>query len=181
MRRSLFLAVAILLAAGLVLQMPSSAQVGARGNYSVVLLVVDDFSGRTLDTVDTRQFDSGDNCTVSLEGQAFAVRGASDTPINETHGDLVYAQLEELIGDAGMNNAVRLVQVDIQGMATDAAANRIAAAINSHAADYYVVNMSFVIIPCEYITGFADFESQLMNARKEQISGGVPACGRILR
>jgi hypothetical protein len=165
MKRTLFLTGAILLAAGFVFPVQPGIPAGAQGNYSVVIVVADDFSGRALDTVDTGQFDSSDNCTVSLEGQAFAVRGASDAPINETHGDLVYAQLDELIADAGASSAVDLVPVDIQGMTTDVAADRISDAIVNNPADFYVVNMSFVIIPCEYITGFADFESQMMDAR----------------
>jgi hypothetical protein len=165
MKRALFLTVAILLAAGFVFPIQPGVPADAQGTYTVVIVVADDFSGRTLDTIDTGQFDSSDNCTVSLEGQAFAVRGASDAPINETHGDLVYAQLDELIDGAGASSAIDLVPVDIQGMTTDVAADRIADAIDSHPADFYVVNMSFVIIPCEYITGFADFESQMMDAR----------------
>lgn len=155
------LLVCVLLITGFAVVAPISAQ----GDYSVVIIVADDFSGTALDAVDPGQFDSADNCTVSLEGQAYAVRGVSADPITVPHGDLVYAQLVELINNANVGSAIDLVSVDIQGVKTDVAATRIGDAINSHPADYHVVNMSFVIIPCEYITGFADFGSQLMDAR----------------
>jgi len=159
------LLVCALLAAGFAFAALPGVPASAQGNYDVVIIVADDFSGIALDTVNTGQFDSSDNCTVSLEGQAFAVRGVSADPIDETHGDLVYAQLAELIDDANASSVIDLIPVDIQGMTTDVAATRIGDAIADHPADFYVVNMSFVIIPCEYITGFADFESQMMHAR----------------
>jgi hypothetical protein len=169
MKKTLLFAVSILVCALLAVRLGFAARPGvpasAQGDYNVVIIVADDFSDSTLDTVDTGQFDSSDNCTVSLEGQAFAVRGVSADPIDEAHGDLVYAQLEELLADANAGSAIDLVQVDIQGVTTDIVASRIGDAIADHPADFYVVNMSFVIIPCEYITGFADFESQMMDAR----------------
>jgi subtilisin family serine protease len=165
MKKTALLLVWSLLAAGFVRAALPSVPASAQGSYDVVIIVADDFSGLPLDTVDTGQFDSSDNCTVSLEGQAFAVRGASVDPIDETHGDLVYAQLDELLSDANAGGVIDLVQVDIQGVTTDVAADLISNAIADHPADFYVVNMSFVIIPCEYIAGFADFESQAMDAR----------------
>jgi hypothetical protein len=165
MKRLTLLLVCTLLAVGLVFAAQSSVPASAQGSYHVVIIVADDFSGIALDSVDTGQFDSSDNCTVSLEGQAYAVRGASADPIDETHGDLVYAQLEELVGDANAGSVIDLVQVDIQGVTTDVAGDRIGDAVANHPADFHVVNMSFAVIPCEYIAGFADFESQLMDAR----------------
>jgi subtilisin family serine protease len=44
-------------------------------------------------------------------------------------------------------------------------AQRIASALDDTEADLYVVNMSFALIPCDLILGFADYESQMMDAR----------------
>ena len=154
-----------LLATGFVFAALPSVPASAQGDYDVVIIVADDFSGNALGTIDTGQFDRSEKCSVNLEGQAFAVRGVSADPIDEPHGNLVFAQLEELLDDANAGSAIDLVPVDIQGVTTDVVASRIAEAIDDHPADFYVVNMSFVIIPCEYITGFADFESQMMDAR----------------
>jgi hypothetical protein len=48
---------------------------------------------------------------------------------------------------------------------TDVAATRIQTAVTNNPADFYVINMSFALIPCEYIQAFADFEGQLWAAR----------------
>ncbi|MEW6578730.1 MAG: S8 family serine peptidase [Chloroflexota bacterium] len=134
----------------------------AQSTYEVVILVVDDFSGASLAP---GSYAADEACAVSLEGQAFAVRGVSADPIPVPHGDLVYAQLEELISEAGAEGFVSLVPVDIQGVTTTEAALLLAEALDGNPADVYVANMSFAIIPCEYIQAFADFGAQLMDAR----------------
>lgn len=162
-------AVTLLLCAVLVAGIaPVALPASAQGTYSVAIIVADDFSGTPLDAIDTAQFGADDNCTVSLEGQAYAVRGVAADPIDVPHGDLVLAQINELLDDAGAAGAIAVVPVDIQGLTTDVAATRISDALNDHAADFYVVNMSFVIVPCEYITALADLEDQLAEARNEK-------------
>jgi hypothetical protein len=64
------------------------------------------------------------------------------------------------------SDLITLVTVDIQGVTTDVVASRIQDAMDANPADYYVVNMSFAIIPCEYMQAFADYGSQLLNAQK---------------
>lgn len=137
----------------------------AQGTYEVVILVVDDFGGTDLASLAPGSYAANEACAVSLEGQAFAVRGVSADPVPVPHGDLVYAQLEELISEAGAESFISLVPVDIQGVTTGEAADRLAEALDDNPADVYVANMSFAIIPCEYIQAFADFGGQLMSAR----------------
>lgn len=157
--------VSLVVCALLVITMLPAGFASAQDSPGVVIIVVDDFSSQSLDALDTEEYDSEDNCAISLEGQAFAVRGVAADPIEEPHGELVYAQVEELVDAAGASGAIELVQVDIHGVTTDVAATRIEDAIDAHPAEFYVVNMSFVIIPCEYIAGFVDFASQMMDAR----------------
>lgn len=150
---------------------PVALPASAQGAYSAAIIVADDFSGTPLDALDAGQFGADENCTVSLEGQAYAVRGVAADPIDVPHGELVLAQINELLDDAGAAGAIAVVPVDIQGLTTDIAATRISDALDDHAADFYVVNMSFVIVPCEYITALADLEAQLAEARNEKNPG----------
>jgi hypothetical protein len=157
--------VAVLLVTSFSLVTFSPRAVEAQGDFTVTIIVADDFSGQDLSSVDPTQFGTDDNCAVSLEGQAYAVRGVSADPITAPHGDLVVAELEELIEDAGASSYLNLVEVDIHGIATDEAADAIAAAINANPADFHVVNMSFSIIPCDMLEAFAEFGSLLLDAR----------------
>lgn len=157
---------ALLIAVSAALVMTGIGAASAQGNYSVTILVVDDFGSVDLSTLDLQQFAAADTCTISLEGQAYAVRGVSATPLAQSHGDLVYQELQQALDDLGGSSFVTLAPVDIQGVSTGEAAQRIAAAIGDHPADFYVINMSFAIIPCEYLQAFADYEAQLMTSRK---------------
>ena len=132
--------------------------------YRVAIIVADDFTGIDLADVATDQFSADSNCTVSLEGQSFAVRGASATPLDMPHGELVTSELQELIDSAGVGDSIQLVTVDVQAKSTQEAANRIEDALNATAADVYVLNMSFVLIPCENIQDFAEFATQAADA-----------------
>ncbi len=135
--------------------------------YRVAIIVADDFSGVDLASVATDQFGADSSCTLSLEGQAFAVRGASAEPIDMPHGELVAGELQELIDDADVADSIQLVTVDVQAKSTQEAANRIEDALNATDADVYVVNMSFVLIPCENIQDFAEFATQAADANKK--------------
>lgn len=137
--------------------------VRAQGPYAVVILVVDDFGETDLADLDPGEYGPGESCAVSLEGQAFAVRGVSAEPIDEAHGDLVMSQIEELLAASG--SAIPVVPVEIQGLTTQQAADALLDAVADHPADIYVINMSFAIIPCEHIQAFAEFGSQLLSAR----------------
>ncbi len=167
MKRLLFFsALCALLVVGPVTASLPHVPAAAQGNYDVTIIVADDFSGTDLNAIDTGQFDAADNCAVSLEGQAYAVRGVAADPIDEAHGDLVFEQLEALLDAAGAGDAIGLVAVDIQGASTDVVADRIADAIADHDSDFYILNMSFALIPCEMIDALAEFGGQLMSARE---------------
>lgn len=135
----------------------------AQGPYAVVILVVDDFGETDLAALDPGDYGPGATCAVSLEGQAFAVRGVSADPIDEAHGDLVMAQIEEMLADVG--SPIPLVPVEIQGLTTDQVAGALLDAVAAHPADVYVINMSFAIIPCEHIQAFAEFGGLMLSAR----------------
>lgn len=136
----------------------------AQSNFVVAILVVDDFTGVDLSALDVPQSDA---CAVSLEGQAFFRRGAAaGDPITEPHGELVYAQFEEMVTDLQAEDFVRLVRVDVQGLTTEDVAAAIEQAMLDEPADVYVVNMSFALIPCDFITDLAGFEQQLGNAAR---------------
>jgi hypothetical protein len=147
-----------------------SGGVQAQGPYRVAILVADDFTNLDWSTLSTEQFSSGDNCAVSLESQAFAVRGVSAAPIAQPHGEVVYSELEDMLPSVAASDLITLVKVDIQGVTTDEVASRVQDAMDANPADFYVVNMSFAIIPCDYIQAFADYASQLLEAQKAKDS-----------
>jgi hypothetical protein len=158
MRQTTLIGLVIVMSLALIA--PGLVPARAQGLYSVTILVVDDFGNTDLADV---QAPSADNCTVNLESQAFIARGVSATPITEPHGEIVYDELAGLLDDAGATN-IDLVRVDIQGMTTADAADRIGEALDNTDTDFVVLNMSFAIIPCEFIQTFADYQTQLLNA-----------------
>ncbi|MBN1562475.1 MAG: hypothetical protein JXA10_01455 [Anaerolineae bacterium] len=161
MKKATVYLILISLIAGVFGTLPAAAQ----SNFDVAILVVDDFSDTDLSAAEAEDLADGENCALNLEGQSFAVRGVSANPIDVPHGDLVYAQIEELLDEANASNWIDLIPVDIHGLTTDEVASAIEDAIADHPADFYVLNMSFAIIPCEYMADFADLGGQLMNAR----------------
>lgn len=132
----------------------------ARQLYNVAILVVDDFTGSSI----VPEFEAGENCAVNLEEQAYAVRGSSDAPLDQPHGDVVTSQIEEMLTEAGLES-IPLIQVDIHGATTSEAAAAIQQAISANPADFYVINMSFAVIPCEYVQAIADMGGELLDAR----------------
>lgn len=144
----------------------SMGAVEAQTPFKVTILVVDDFGAVDLASVNTASFQPDQSCAVSLEGQAFAVRGFTDDPIEMSHGDLIMAEFESLLQAKNALNTIDLVPVEIQGVSTDVVATRILDAVNENPSDFYVINMSFGIIPCEYIQAVASLQTQMLNARK---------------
>lgn len=143
----------------------NSGAARAQGEHEVVILVVDDFTGPDLSDLADAAYEEDAACTISLEGQAFAIRGVAADPITVPHGELVMEQLEEMVASADAGGFITLVPVDIHGATTEEAAGRIAEALDQHPADAYVVNMSFAIMPCEYLEAFAAFDGELLDAR----------------
>jgi hypothetical protein len=144
---------------------PQVVPIRAQSNNSVAILVVDDFSGNDLSSIQVPP--DQDTCAVNLESQAFVGRGASaGAPITAPHGDLVYAELQDLVTTLHVEAFVKLVKVDIRGFNTAAIVDEIEQAMTKQPADFYVANMSFVLLPCQFISTFADFERQLNDARK---------------
>lgn len=137
----------------------------AQGEHDVVILVVDDFTSPDLSDLADETYEEDAACAISLEGQAFAVRGVAADPITVPHGELVLEQLEEMVAEADAGGFITLVPVDIHGATTEEAADRIAEALDENPADAYVVNMSFAIMPCEYLEAFAQFGGELLDAR----------------
>lgn len=130
----------------------------------VALVIVDDFTGIDLSAVrDTYNEDA--TCVVDLEGQGYAVRGASGTELEDVpHGEVVLAQVEELLAQAGLTDTIQVVQVDLGGINSDA----VIAGIEAELAkltdiDFFVINMSFVMIPCEHVREMAEIGSNLRN------------------
>lgn len=140
--------------------------VHAQGEYQVVILVVDDFTSPDLSDLADESYAEDEACAISLEGQAFAVRGVSANPITVPHGDLVMEQLEEMVASANAGAFVSLVPVDIHGATTEEAAALIEDALDANPADAYVINMSFAIMPCEYLEAFAAMGGDLLSARE---------------
>ena len=156
----------VLLAVSLVLAFGGVAHVMMQANHTVVILVVDDFTGEALDVSD---YDANDSCAVSFEEQAFAVRGAAAGTVGEaTHGDLVFAQLEEMLEDADVDSVISLVPIDMHGLTADSLASEILDTMDANPADVYVVNMSFALIPCDYVAAYTELQSDLIDAREAQ-------------
>jgi hypothetical protein len=150
----------------LVLAIPFAQITQAQAPYTVVILVVDDFTGVDLAAINAAPPQPVEgSCAVSLEGQAFAMRGAAAGTTPVPHGEVVYAQLQELLTQLQAPANITLVKVDIQGYTTDIVAEKIQQAVTDNPADFYVANMSFDIIPCEFIQAFADLGGELQSAR----------------
>src|SRR5512133_2638512 len=139
-----------------------ASSIKARQPYSIAILVVDDFTGS--DITEVPAFEPGENCAVNLEEQAFAVRGMTDMPLEQPHGEVVYTQIESMLTEAGLGS-IPLIQVDIHNATTSEAAAAIQQAMSDNPADFYVINMSFAVIPCEYVQALADMGGELLDAR----------------
>jgi hypothetical protein len=63
---------------------------------------------------------------------------------------------------------IELVKVDILGLSAEMVAAKIEEAMQETPADFYVVNMSFAIIPCEFVADFESFDEQLRGAARNQ-------------
>jgi maltose/maltodextrin transport system substrate-binding protein/arabinogalactan oligomer/maltooligosaccharide transport system substrate-binding protein len=124
-----------------------------------------------------------ENCVVTPDGQAFGSRGVSVGSGLVPHGELVFAELQELIigqlGGVATNNqptggvdgierieewettdegTIFLVAVDTDAFTTDLVAERIEGAIGYienglSLTDRFVLNMSFAIVPCDPTLG----------------------------
>jgi hypothetical protein len=141
------------------------APIRAQSRHTVAILVVDDFSAIDLSSVQVAS--DQETCAVSVEGQAFIGRGASaGAPITSPHGALVYAELQDIVTKLGAEAFVKLVKVDIQSANTSGVAKAIEQAMSKQPADVYIANMSFVLLPCQFVNALADFERQLADARK---------------
>lgn len=157
---------AIVLGVSFVLAFGGVKHLMMQTTQNVVILVVDDFTGETPDVSD---YDANDSCAVSFEEQAFAVRGAATGTVEEaTHGDLVFAQLEEMLEDAGVDSAISLVPIDMHGLTAESLVNEILDTMNANPANVYVVNMSFALIPCDYVVAYTELQSDLIEAREAQ-------------
>lgn len=143
---------------------PGGEVARAQGAHEVVILVVDDFTSPDLSDLADESYAEDAVCAISLEGQAFAVRGVSADPITAPHGELVLEELEELVASADAADSITLVPVDIHGATTEEAAALIEDALDEHPADAYVINMSFAIMPCEYLEAFAAMGGELLAA-----------------
>jgi hypothetical protein len=144
----------------------------AQGTYSVAILVIDDFGGNTTIPAATPVFEATDNCAVDLEGQSYATRGASSTPITVPHGELVIEEFEQIFTALGTPDAYPLVPVDIHGATTEDIVLRIQEAMAAQPADLYVANMSFAIIPCEFLDEFQQTETELAQAQAAHDTNG---------
>jgi subtilase family protein len=136
------------------------------GAYHVALLIVDDFTGVEVASTTSSQYQSGQNCGVNLEGQAFITRGMSATPITVPHGQLVYNELIDLVLNVGASSYITPVQVDMANLTTADIATAISDAMTANPADAYAINMSFAIIPCEFIDALAQNASDLAQAQQ---------------
>ncbi len=162
--RNFLFRVVVVLVVSFVLNAGGPARLSMQGNHPVVILVVDDFTG---EAIDVSGLDASDSCAVSFEEQAFAVRGAAAGSTGDmAHGDLVYAQLEEMLVDAGADSTITLVTVDIHGLTSDAVAIEIQSAMDANPADMYVANMSFALIPCDMVTAFTELQMNMLEARE---------------
>lgn len=135
---------------------------------SVVILVVDEFSVVDLESIRQAEFAVDETCAVNLQGQGYAVRGAStDTSVVDVlHGEVVYSQIETMWKDAGEPEHIKLVQVDTAGLTTDTIAESIREAIAQEAPEtYFIINMSFVIVPCENVETVVSLDKEFAEGR----------------
>ncbi len=135
-------------------------------DFTVGIIVMDDFTG--LDLRETEQ-DLGPNaanrmCAVNVEGQAYFTRGASadSLTVDAPHGEVVVAQIEELLVELGIDEQVELVEFDLSDATSNAIAPNLRGLVErSRDVDLFIINMSFAMIPCEFLSEVADFQDAL--------------------
>lgn len=147
-----------------------SSETAQRDAYSkVALVIVDDFTGAEV-SPSRATYDDGDTCVINLEGQGYAVRGASGTSLEGVpHGTIILSQVEELVKNAGLSEKIQIVRVDLASVNSD----EVIASIQAEIAkltdiDFFVVNMSFVMIPCENVQEIVDIGTSLRASRDDQ-------------
>ena len=140
--------------------------------FSVAIIVVDEFSTVDENTIRDLNFEDGENCAVSIHGQGYVSMGASAENVDELHGNVVISQFEDLLSEYELEDSVSLHSVDIASLTTTSISDGIQAVIDDAQADYYVVNMSFVLLPCEHAGNAKSLQAQLSAARGQGDNAG---------
>lgn len=166
--------IAVLLAVGLTLTGTALAQTTpaapsaqpAQDDTSVAILVVDDF-GEYEGEVE----DDDETCVLSPQEQGFAIRGAgvdddTTSATEMTHGEIVVQEIEETLEALDAEDNVTLVEVQIPGPDEAALIEAIQDAIDDSEADYFIINMSFAFVPCEFMEAMREFGGEFLSARE---------------
>jgi hypothetical protein len=127
---------------------------------------------------------AGKNCAFTPDGQAhFASRGTAhfgsrgvqegilvSPPVS--HGELVHMVLEDLLGrsDEATRQSIEIVDVPTDGYTTESIQMALEEAISSRSpAKGFVINMSFVIMPCDQFPDLAQYLAALEAAPAGQL------------
>lgn len=100
----------------------------------------------------------------ATRGAGFATRGVDGNLfIPESHGDVIYAQLEELDFYYGNGYDIDIIKVQWNNYNVEKLKDAIDKAINDNDDDYgyFVVNMSFAILPCDVVNNFNQYLNEL--------------------
>jgi hypothetical protein len=160
----------------------------------VSILIVDDFTAECkiaddgtyedfIDCLSTRQNEywqslADKNCAFTPDGQAhYASHGVAHYAshgvtkgilINPpmSHGALVHSRIEQLLrqSEQAVRDNIEIVDVPTDGYTTESIRDAISDAISARPDSRFVINMSFVIMPCEAVPNLQDYLSGLRDA-----------------
>ena len=107
-----------------------------------------------------------ENCALDLAEQRAEARGAgSGVSSFAPHGEIVKAVLDELQAtypDPNIAASIDIIKVDTRGFSTKVIADQIEQYLVGY--DFYVVNMSFAIVPCEDVADLAAYDALVLDS-----------------
>lgn len=129
-------------------------------------------------------FAENSHCTVTFDSQVFAVRDAGDDSDNNedtgaeddlTHGERVVQIIDEQLRAAGVEDSVRIVEIDMDDVSTTTIADGVSRALTSIPGSNVIVNMSFAIVPCEDLPVLAAAEAYVRQLQDDENYASIEA------
>ncbi len=188
LKRTLILAFAAVVFSLVVVSFNDQPAVATNNNdddsFSVGVLVLDSYRA----TYNSRgvlkpRYRAEENCILAAQGDGFATRGAGfatrgagfatrgagfatrgadgELFIAEAHGEIIELELDELNYYYGDNANIEIVPVKINDYETKKIVRKLRQVINRNEYDFYVINMSFTIVPCDVVSSFDEYLEEI--------------------
>jgi len=98
----------------------------------------------------------------ATRGAGFATRGADgELFIREAHGEIIELELDELNYYYGDDVDVDIVPVRVNDYQTKKLVRTLRRVIERSDYDFYVINMSFTIVPCDVVHSFEEYLAEI--------------------